>query len=71
MMTFLFSSLSTLIMALLLYSIEMKNIFSWNWIITELFIMPLLDACYAFFCFILPGLCFGRRQRRGQDYFSN
>ncbi len=69
MMNFFFASLSTLIMAILIYSIENKNVLSWGWIFTDLIIMPIFDAIYAFAIFILPTLFFGKRQRRGKDYF--
>lgn len=69
-MTFLFSFLSTAIGAILLYSIEMRNIMSIRWLITDLFIMPAADALYAFFLFIFPAMLFGKRIRKGKDYFS-
>ena len=68
-MTFLFASISTLVMAILVYSLEMKNVLSWHWIFTDLIIMPSADAAYAFCCFILPALLFGKPRRRGKDYF--
>lgn len=68
-MTFLFASISTLIMGLLIYSIENRNLLSWGWAFTDLIIMPAFDAIYAFTCFILPALLFGKRHRRGKDYF--
>jgi rod shape-determining protein MreD len=68
-MTFLFASLSSFIMALLLYSLEMNSMLSWNWILTDLIIMPAADGLYAFCCFILPALLFGKPRRRSKDYF--
>jgi rod shape-determining protein MreD len=68
-MTFLFASLSTLIMVFLVYGLEMNDVLSWHWVITDLLIMPAADAAYAFCCFILPGLIFGKPRRRGKDYF--
>lgn len=68
-MTFLFASISSLTMALLLYSIEMANVLSWHWILTDMLFMPALDAAYAFCCFTLPVLLFGKRRRRAKDYF--
>lgn len=68
-MTFLFAVISSLVMAVLLYSIETKNVLSWEWLIADLLIMPAADATYAFCCFILPALLFGKRIRRGKDYF--
>lgn len=69
MMTFCFSVLSTLIMAILLYSIESYNVFSWAWIATDLFYWSTIDAGYAFLCFVLPALLFNKPRRRGKDYF--
>jgi rod shape-determining protein MreD len=69
LMTFFFSVISTLILVILLYSIEMKNILSWKWAFTDLLVMPLYDSIYAFVCFILPSFLFGQRPRRSKDYF--
>jgi rod shape-determining protein MreD len=68
-MTLLFGSLSTLILGVLLYSLEMRNVFSWHWVLTDLILMPSLDACYAFSCFIFPALFLGKPLRKGKDYF--
>lgn len=68
-MTFLFASLSSLIMAILLYAIEMKNIFSLLWIVADVILLSIADAAYAFFCFILPPLVAGKPRRTGKDYF--
>lgn len=68
-MTFLFSCIASLMMAILLYAVEVKFIFSWYWILTDLLLMPSADAAYAFFCYIFPALLFGKPQRRGKDYF--
>jgi rod shape-determining protein MreD len=69
LMTFFFSVVSTLIMALLLNNIEMQHIFSQKWLFTDLFIMPVIDSLYAFVCFVLPSLLFGKQRRKGKDYF--
>lgn len=68
-MTFLFTSISSLGMAVLLYSLEMKNVLSWQWLATDLIMMPALDALFAFCSFILPALIFGKPRKRGKDYF--
>lgn len=68
-MTFLFAATSSIIMAIMLYSLEMHNVVSWHWVFTDLIMMPAADAIYAFFCFILPALLFGKPIRRGKDYF--
>lgn len=68
-MTFLFTSISSLLMACLTYSFEMNHMLSWKWAATDLLIMPAADAAYAFTCFTLPGLIFGKPRRRGKDYF--
>lgn len=68
-MTFFFASISALIMGVLLYNVEMENVFSWPWVLTDLVLMPMGDAGYAFICFILPALLFGKQRRRGKDYF--
>lgn len=68
-MTFLFSTLSTLVMAIMLYVIEMKSVFSWSWFLTDLLVLPAADALFAFAVFIGPAYFLGRPQRRGKDYF--
>lgn len=68
-MTFLFSMISTAIFGLLVYTIEMQNIISLRWIFTDLLLMPVADAGYAFVVFILPALFFGKRRLSGKDYF--
>lgn len=71
LMTYFFSSLSTLVQLLLLYSFGQGVMISWDWFLTDLIYMPALDALYAFSFFILPAVIFGRPQRRGKDYFYN
>lgn len=68
-MAFIFSLLSAFIMAVVLYGVEMKSVFSWPWTIHNLLIIPCLDAAYAFLFFILPPLLFGKKRRKGRDYF--
>lgn len=68
-MTFLFSFLTTFSIALLLYSIEMQNVFSWTWLSTDLFLMPLTDSLYAYIFFVIPSMIFSKPQRRSKDYF--
>lgn len=68
-MTFFFASISTFFQFALIYTFERENVFSWNWILTDLIYMPAIDSAFATCCFILPSLFFGKRQRRGKDYF--
>lgn len=68
-MTFLFSSLTAWVAIFLMYVIEIKSLFSWHWALTDTVLMPAWDALYAFCMFILPALLFGKRRRRGKDYF--
>ena len=70
-LTFYFSLLSTLISAILFYCIESKNVFSWPWMWTDVIVMPMIDAFYAFCCFILPALVIGTKPRKAKDYFSS
>lgn len=69
-MTFFFSVISTLILAFLIYVVEIKNITSLPWVLTDLILMPTFDSLYAFLCFTLPSLFFGQTRRRGKDYFN-
>lgn len=56
-------------MAVMLYAIEMKNIFSASWIFADMIVLPSADAIFAFTVFIVPSYLFGKPQRRGKDYF--
>lgn len=69
LMTLFFSTLSTLFQGVFLYIFEKENIFSWPWIAADLIVLPVLDSIYAFVCFLLPAVCFGRKPRKGKDYF--
>lgn len=70
-MTFFFSVTATLFQLILMYAFGQGIKVSGYWIVTDLIYMPALDAFYAFCCFVLPALCFGRSQRRGKDYFMS
>ncbi len=54
LMTFLFSSISSIITALLYLVFASKYTFSLRWIVTDLFEMPILDALYALVFFAIP-----------------
>jgi rod shape-determining protein MreD len=68
-MTFFFASFSSLLMLMMTYGFEINHVLSWQWAATDLIIMPAIDAVFAFCCFILPGLLFGKPRKRGKDYF--
>lgn len=63
LMTFLFSFLSTIIQVAALFTFGKGFIFSWYWMFTDLLCMPILDAIYGTFCFIIiPALLFYPRR---------
>ena len=64
LMTFMFSVLSTLILALLV-----QIPISLPWIATDLLLMPLGDAFIAFFCYTVPYWQLAPKRRRGEEYF--
>lgn len=68
-MTFLFSMITTIIQGVLIYALEKEVSISWGWVLTDLFMMPSFDAIFSFVWFILPFFLFGKRIRRGKDYF--
>lgn len=68
-MTALFSMIATLIQAILMHGLERDLSISWSWLVTDLLIMPLLDGLFAFTLFVLPFALFGKKQKRGRDYF--
>lgn len=70
-MTILFSITATVIQVVIVHIFEQPLVVSWQWVLTDLVYMPLFDACYAFAWFVLPSVCFGRRPRRGRDYFQD
>jgi rod shape-determining protein MreD len=71
LMTLFFSFISTLLQLCLIYVFQNKVNISWQWAFTDLVAFPVLDATYAFVIFILPFLFFGKRPRRGRDYFMD
>lgn len=68
-LTFFFSLISTLIQLILLYIFETSLTLSWKWVFTDLLWMPCTDGIYAFICFSLPIIIWGKTPRRGKDYF--
>ncbi len=60
-MTFLFAEVSTLLHALLLGLFASGPVVSWTWIATDLLLLPLLDAFYAWIWFAFPAHLLRRR----------
>lgn len=60
LMTFQFAVASTLIEWGSLLAFERKLEFSLSWVMTDLFLMPMLDAVYCFVVFVIPALIFSR-----------
>ncbi len=71
LMVFFFSVVTTLIQSLLLGLFQRHYLFSWGWVFTDFLFFPLYDGFYAFSIFILPWILFGKRPRKGSEYFSN
>ena len=69
-MVYFFGVLSTLLLGVLQETLLKQPQFSLKWLAYDAFLFPLADATYAFCFFILPALIFGKRQRRGSEYFS-
>lgn len=64
LMTTFFSFLATLLLAL------MSGIpLSLDWVISDLVLMPLADALFAFVCYTLPFSWFRPKRRAGHEYF--
>ncbi len=68
-MTYLFSSLSTVIELILLYIFLKPVAFSFSFILSDLIFMPFFDACFSFCWFVIPSLLFKRNRLRnyGQE----
>lgn len=69
-LTFLFGVVSTLFQMILLYSLNQSILLSWKWVASDLLIMPLLDAAYAFLFFTLPSLFLPKARTRQTTIFS-
>jgi len=65
LMTFFFSLLVTTGHLLLTKKLPL----TFNWFLSDMLLMPLADAAYAFCCFTLPWLLLGKRPRKGKEYF--
>lgn len=70
-MTFFFSVLLTLIDSALFYALQQPPVLSRQWIGCNLFMMPCFDALFAFVFFIAPSIIFGKRVRKGEEYFNS
>lgn len=69
LMSFFFSFISTAIEIAYRYSTGNLPLLNVQWAFTDLLIMPTADGMYAFIVFILPFAIFGKKQRKGTDYF--
>lgn len=70
-MTFLYSSVSTAMQALILTGFGHKVSIDKQWIFTDLTLLPALDALFAFALFVLPAYVFSKPILKGKDYFMN
>lgn len=69
-MTYLLSALAALLQIGYVMVMEKTFFFSVQWLIADVFILPLVDSIAAFGLFIAPFLLFGARPRKGEDYFT-
>lgn len=69
LMTLFFSILATLFQSILLYILQGIIWFSWQWVLTDVIIFPIVDAAFAFFVFILPYRLLGKKPRKSSEYF--
>ncbi len=69
-MVYLFSLISTVIQFPIFYIFEHRVTINSSWVISDLFIMPLLDALYAFSFYVAPFWIFGKPILKGRDYFT-
>lgn len=69
LMTLFFSVTSTVIEWILMNVIEHPVGGSWQWILTDLVYMPVLDALYAFIVFVVPFFFFSSRSKRSRNYY--
>lgn len=69
-MVYLFSIISSLIQLPILLIFEHRISISSSWIISDILLMPLLDALYAFSLYVAPFWIFGKPILKGEDYFT-
>ncbi len=66
-LTFLFSSISTLLKGVFILLLGFSNPFTISWILSDVLFMPCVDAIYAFICFSMPITWLQRRRMRGGE----
>lgn len=71
LMTFFYSVISTSLEVAYFLSVSRIPPLTIKWVISDIIVMPSIDAVYAFIIFILPAVLFGKPQRKGTDYFMN
>lgn len=71
LMTFFFSILVGIFHLMVVNLFEQRISPSWQWAKGDLLVMPFFDALYAFTLFILPFFLFGKRPKKGKDYFNS
>lgn len=69
LMTYLFASLSLGIHFIFQQILEKPVPLAWQWVVTDMGLMPLFDALYALIIYTVPPLLMGQRPKRGTDYF--
>ncbi|MBS4168815.1 mreD [Parachlamydia sp. AcF125] len=70
LMTFFFSSVTSIILLLLVRMLEKNIQIQPSWILTDLLFFSAIDALYGFCVYILPAWLFGKPIRKGREYFS-
>lgn len=69
-MVYFFGVLSSLLQGVLIETLGSHPHLSLHWIAFDVVLFPLADALFAFLIFTLPVLLFGKRTRRGSEYFN-
>lgn len=68
-MTFFYSVIVTVCKTIIFAGMNRSYFFNLAWFFSDLILMPIFDATYAFSFFILPFICFGKKRLKGTDYF--
>ena len=66
-LTFIFSSFSTLLKGVFVTLLGYTSPFTISWILSDICFMPFVDAVFAFVCFSLPLIWFHRRRTTRGD----
>ncbi len=69
-MTFFFTAATSAAVGFFVKFTGKEILLSWQWIATDLLLLPFFDGVLAFCCYVLPFFLMGNKPRKGEDYFA-